>query len=316
MIRGIEHKKIFRDNNDRDDFLTRLGKIFSETTTTCYAWALMSNHVHLLIRTGSAPISHVMRRLLTGYAVNFNHRYKRHGKLFQNRYKSILCQEDPYLLELVRYIHLNPLRAGLVKDFKQLGLFRFSGHSFMLGKRKNDWQAVDYVLSFFAKRKRTAIKRYLDYVSKGIERGKRSDLVGGGLIRSLGGWSEVKTLRKSGVRLKSDERILGDNEYVLDVLKEANERFERKYDLKSRGYNLEILSRRVAEIFNIKSEEIYLPGKYKKRVNARSVFSYWAVRELGETASNLAKKIGISQPAVSQAVERGERLVKEMGLEL
>ena len=100
MVRGIEGKKIFMDNSDCDDFLTRLGKILSETSTPCYAWALMPNHAHLLFRTGSEPLSHVMRRLLTGYAVTFNHRHRRHGKLFQDRYKSILCQEDSYLLEL------------------------------------------------------------------------------------------------------------------------------------------------------------------------------------------------------------------------
>ena len=164
-----------------------------------------------------------MRRLLTGYAVTFNHRYRRHGSLFQNRYKSILCQEDPYLLELVRYIHLNPLRARLVRDFEQLGQYRYCGHSVILGKEKNDWQDLDYVLSYFAKRRSTGVKRYTEHVSQGIEAGKRPDLVGGGLIRSLGGWSNVKELRKGDVRLKGDERILGDSDYVLDVLKEAQE---------------------------------------------------------------------------------------------
>jgi len=121
---------------------------------------------------------------------------------------------------------------------------------------------------------------------------------------------------EADIRLKGDERILGDSDYVLDVLKEAQERFERKYELKARGYNLDVLTCRVAEIFNVIPEEIFSPGKYKKRVQARSVFSYWAVRELGETASSIAKKIGISQPAVSLSVERGERIVKEMGLDL
>jgi putative transposase len=316
IVRGIERKKIFRDNKDRDDFLARLEKILTVTTTPCYAWALIPNHAHLLLRTGSSSISHVMRKLLTGYAVKFNHRYMRHGKLFQNRYKSILCQEDPYLLELVRYIHLNPLRAGLVKDFAQLSRYRFCGHSVILGNRKNEWQDVDYILDFFAKRRSTARKRYLDHVRKGIEMGKRPDLVGGGLIRSLGGWTEVKSIRKGEIRLKGDERILGDSDYVLDVLKESEERFERKYELKARGYNLNVITRRVAEIFNMTPEEVCLPGKYKKRVQARSVFCYWAVRELGETTLNIAKKIGISQPAVSLSVERGERIVKEMGFDL
>jgi putative transposase len=275
MIRGMEGNNIFRDNKDRDDFISRLESILIDTSTPCYAWTLMSNHIHLLIRTGSVPISHVMRKLLTGYAVKFNLRHNRHGKLFQSRYKSILCQEDPYLLELVRYIHLNPLRAGLVKDLSQLNKFRYSGHSFLLGNRKNDWQNIDYVLRFFAKREKTARKRYLDHVEKGMQIKKRPDLVGGGLIK-----------------------------------------FERRYELKSRGIDISALSNKAAEIFGVETGDIFSPGKYPKRVKARSVLCYWAVRELGETASNLAKKIGISQPAVSQAVERGERIVKELKLEI
>ncbi len=89
MIRGLEGKNIFKDNKDRDDFMDRLGKIMLDTSTPCYAFALMSNHVHLLLRTGSVPVAQVMRRLLTGYAVKFNRRHRRTGKLFQNRYKSI-----------------------------------------------------------------------------------------------------------------------------------------------------------------------------------------------------------------------------------
>ena len=121
MIRGIERRKIFRDDKDRESFLDRLGGILLESATPCYAWSLLGNHAHFLFRTGRIPISGVMRKLLTGYAVTFNRRYHRHGHVFQNRYKSILCEEDAYLQELVRYIHLNPLRAGLVKDLRELG---------------------------------------------------------------------------------------------------------------------------------------------------------------------------------------------------
>ncbi|MCK5417301.1 MAG: transposase, partial [Desulfobacterales bacterium] len=114
IARGIERRKIFRSKADYGDFSKRLGQIVKETHTCCMAWALVANHFHLLLRTGQTPISTVMQRLLTGYAVSFNRRHQRRGHLFQNRFKSILCQEDAYLLELVRYIHLNPLRAKLV----------------------------------------------------------------------------------------------------------------------------------------------------------------------------------------------------------
>ena len=93
-------------------------------------------------------------------------------------------------------------------------------------------------------------------------------------------------------------------------------KLERRYELKARGYSLDVLTRKVAELFHVRPEEIFSPGKHKKRVQARSVLSYWAVREMGEMASHIAKKIGISQPAVSLSVERGERIVKEMGLNL
>jgi len=121
MVRGIERGAVFRNDADRDHFLERLGEILQDTQTLCYASVLIPNHFHLLLRTGPVPISTVMRRLLTGYALWHNLTHRRHGHLFQNRFKSILCQEDVYLLELVRYIHLNPIRAHLVGDLEELG---------------------------------------------------------------------------------------------------------------------------------------------------------------------------------------------------
>ncbi len=124
IIRGIERRKIFRDDKDKNNFTDRLSILLPKTQTACYAWALLSNHAHFLFRSGSAGISTLMRRLLTGYAIYFNRKYRRHGQLFQNRYKSIICQEDIYFKELVRYIHLNPLRAKIVSDIKGLNKYR------------------------------------------------------------------------------------------------------------------------------------------------------------------------------------------------
>jgi putative transposase len=160
MIRGIERRKIFRDNKDRDGFLERLSTVLVETNTPCYAWALLNNHAHFLFRSGPSGISNVMRRLLTGYAVTFNRKYKRHGQLFQNRYKSIICQEDAYLRELVRYIHLNPLRAKLVSDISELDRYPYCGHSCLTGKRPRQWQdTIRYVLGYFGKWERGIIDK-------------------------------------------------------------------------------------------------------------------------------------------------------------
>jgi REP element-mobilizing transposase RayT len=173
IVRGINRADIFSDDSDYKSFLNRLDSVLTRTKTACYAWALMSNHFHLLLRTGNTPISTVMRRLLTGYAVNFNRKHKRFGHLFQNRYKSILCQEDLYLRELVRYIHLNPLRAGMVPDYRSLGRYYYCGHGVILGHFKNDWQDTEYVLDLFGNDTRSGRRGYSEFVRKASDQGRR-----------------------------------------------------------------------------------------------------------------------------------------------
>ena len=316
IIRGIERKKIFQDDVDRENFLHRLGAILNDTSTYCFAWVLIPNHVHLLLRTGSIPLATVMRRLLTGYAISYNRRYRRHGQLFQNRYKSILCQEDPYLLELVRYIHLNPLRAKLVSDLKQLEKYPYSGHSIILGKNKNNWQNVDYVLRFFAYKASMARRLYRTFVKEGIHEGRKPDLVGGGLIRSSGGWSTVKALRKSQMRLKGDERILGDSDFVEKILKAGQEKIDRRNSLEVLGYDLNKIVQRVADLLGVGPEEVLALGKHPQRVKARSLLCYWATRELGMSMTELAGKLRLSQPTVSISAKRGEKIAINSGFKL
>src|SRR3989338_7612133 len=112
IIRGIEKKPIVKDDADRKAFIDRMGQLAFESQTAIHAWALMTNHAHILLQSGPKGLPSLMRRLLTGYAITFNKRHRRHGHLFQNRYKSIICDKDSYFTGLVRYIHLNPLRAG------------------------------------------------------------------------------------------------------------------------------------------------------------------------------------------------------------
>lgn len=105
MGRGIERTKIFRNQKDQGDFLARLAELCRNENLIVYAWALMPSHFHILARTGRLPLSTSMRKLLTGYVINFNKRHRRTGHLFQNWYKSIVCEDDPYLLELTTYSH-------------------------------------------------------------------------------------------------------------------------------------------------------------------------------------------------------------------
>ena len=313
MVRGIERGKVFRSDTDRNHFLERLGGILRETKTLCYAWGLIPNHFHLLLRTGPVPISTVMRRLLTGYALWYNRRYRRHGHLFQNRFKSILCQEDIYLLELVRYIHLNPVRAGLVGDLDELGVYAYCGHSVVMGKVKKPWQDTASVLGMFDEKLGAARRAYRAFVEEGIALGKRQDLTGGGLLRSAGGWEGVKALREEKVYQRNDERILGDGDFVGRVLRSAEEEMERRYALRLRGIDMERVASRVSQVLKVKPEEVWAEGKYRRIVEARSLLCYWAVRELGVPMSCLARMLKVSIPSVSESVTRGRRIAEARG---
>ena len=316
IARGIDRSKIFEDPADKRNFLDRLANILEDTETRCYAWALIPNHFHLLLRTGNTPIATVMRRLLTGHALWFNRRHRRSGHLFQNRYKSVLCQENTYLLELVRYIHLNPLRARLVPNLSKLDRYSFSGHSVVMGRHSNNWQDADTVLRLFGENVAAARRQYRAFVEKGIALGKRDDLIGGGLIRSHGGWANVKAMRRAKIYEKADERILGDGDFVQKVLEKAEEKMNRRYALQAKGISLDRVAEQVAEIFNVPSSELWLPGKHRQRVRAKSLLCYWANRDLGISMAKLSRQMKVSVMAISYAVQRGEKIAQKHNYKL
>lgn len=171
IIRGINKRRIVDDDEDRQDFVRRLGRLAEETQTAIYAWALMSNHAHLLVCSGPSGLAKFMRRLLTGYAVGYNQRHRRYGHLFQNRYKSMVCDGDSYFMESVRYIHLNPLRVGLAKDMRELERYRYCGHGVIVGRQTNAWQDRDSVLSQFGKENGQSMESYRRFVTEGVALG-------------------------------------------------------------------------------------------------------------------------------------------------
>jgi len=304
IVRGIERRSIFIDTQDYQNFLERLGNILTDSSTACYAWVLMTNHAHLLLRTGMVPVSTIMRRLLTGYAQKFNRRHRRYGVLFQNRYKSFLCEEEPYLLELVRYIHLNPIRAGIVQDLKALGSYPRCGHGVLLGRIDHIWQDAEYILKRFGASVKAARRSYVAFVSKGISEGRRPDLVGGGLLRSVGGWSALKAIRATGMRVMGDERILGSSNFVETVLKSANEEYEMRARFRSRGLSLEKVIDAVAGYFEIKKDEIKSQSRRRAVALARAVISIVAIEKMGFSGADVARTLHLTPSAVSKLVFR------------
>jgi len=307
MGRGIERRDIFLNDEDRNDFITRLGALAQPGDLDVYAWALLPNHFHLLVKTRHRPLSSSMRKLLTGYVVNFNRRHRRFGHLFQNRYKSIVCQEDAYLKELVRYIHLNLLRAGVVKDLTELSQSPWSGHSALTGKVKRPWQDTAYVLSYFGKNSRDGRSSYLAYVRKGARLGRRTQLVGGGLVRSLGSWSEVKAFRKRGEKLMSDQRILGDSDFVQEVVSDLDDLIKKNLRLSGQRKNIKALAEEIYNKYDISSGELKSGSRRHAVVKAREALSWIAVRELGYSGAEVARFLGVTTSCITRSISSGRK---------
>lgn len=305
MGRGIEKNPIFLNNKDRNDFINRLSMLVEEGAIEIYAWALMPNHFHLLLKTKNRPLSSSMRKILTGYVVNYNRRHKRYGHLFQNRYKSIVCQEDAYLMELVRYIHLNLLRGGVVKDMNGLNRSPWSGHSALLGKVERKWQDIEYVLSYFGS-KRVCRRNYYKYVKNGIDAGSRPELVGGGLVRSLGGWSEVLALRTRKERHAFDSRILGDSDFVQEIKSDLDDIIKKNLRISGQRIDLEELCNRVCDKKNVSLSELISGSRRRELVNARRIVSWVAVHELGYSGAEVARHLGVTNSCVTRFLSSGE----------
>ena len=187
MVRGSNRSRIFRDEEDRRRFLKRLGEAVKKGECSVYAWVLMDNHVHILFKSGRQGISTVMRKVLTWYAQYFNHRHRRRGHLFENRYKSVLCDEETYLLALVRYIHLNPVRARMVSTIRELDRYPWSGHGALIGREDHPWMDTGYVLSRFGGKREAAVRGYWKFVGEGMGMGRVKELTGGRSDSEFGG---------------------------------------------------------------------------------------------------------------------------------
>jgi putative transposase len=304
IVRGIERRRIFESEKDRQDFLDRLETVLTEGKASCFAWVLIPNHAHILLRTGAAPLAKMMRRLLTGYAVSFNLRHQRVGHLFQNRYKSMICEEDSYLLELVRYIHLNGIRAGLVRGIKELDRYRWSGHSALMGNQDRPWQAREEILSYFGRKEGVARRKYRQFVFEGISLGRREELTTGGTKGDRQGGSR-------GPEWKNDVRILGSGEFVERMLAEEARVNQKRALVKKKRMGIEELINSVGKAFGVTGGEVIGESQRQPVPLARSVICYLGSRDLGMTGRELSRELDLTPAAIHYAILRGGKYLIE-----
>lgn len=304
MSRGIERGKIFIDEDDYIDFIERFGVWLGKSGGKCLAWCLMPNHFHFLVLRGKRPLSEIMHHMLTGYAVKFNGRHRRAGHLFQNRYKAILCDLEEYLLELVPYIHLNPLRAGLVKDLVGLENYKWSGHAAVVTGVLDGILDRDQLLSHFAGDENTAVHKYRKVMEEKAREFNQVNLAGGGLIRSLGGTNNALRALRACEKIFSDQRVLGGGDFVESVLKAADDAAGR--DLKSREELLADVEKRTG----VAREAILSLLRNRAPARARAVYCYLCKERGGVSCMELTRERGISQSGVSKLMAKGRELIE------
>ncbi len=303
--RGIDGLYIFKETKDKREFLKRIKDRLAENSLQIYAWCLMDNHFHCLIQTGKTSLAEFMRSIMTSYAIYYNKNHKRRGYLFQNRYKSIVCEADAYLLKLISYVHLNPVKAGMV-SFSELKQYAWTGHKELMTTQEEKMIDRDEVLGLFGRTEKQALEGYTDYLKK--ELNSNEDFMGGGLIRSLGGLEEgMKT--RGDERQMYDERILGSGDFVDEVLNQMETEEVSQGPFKDR----DVLLTHLARHYEVDREAI-VNSRTKAVHEARQVFIYLGSIFLGESLTALGKLLGISQSAASQARQRGQQAVNKKGL--
>ncbi|MEK7475553.1 MAG: transposase [Candidatus Coatesbacteria bacterium] len=311
MVRGIARAPLFEDRSDHIFFLALLERELKRTGARCLAWSLMTNHVHLLIQTGTIPLAQLMHRLLFRYAARFNRKYRRAGHIFQNRYKSMLCDRESYLLELVRYIHLNPLRAGLVSSLEGLARYPWTGHKALMGRLPVAWQDTDEVLAEFSKDRNRARSQYEAFLAEGIGKGRHPELTFGDAhlrgVMADGGHAA------SGDREAHDPRILGGGDFIAKVVAKV-EAAERRRTRAGKRVNPQAVLQAAARVAGVPVEAIQRPGKKPAVAMGRALACKWLVEDLGMQGVAVARLLGVTSGAVSQGIERGRRIEAEKGV--
>jgi len=314
MARGSERRPMFRDARDRADFVARLAALTGAKPGAVAAWALLPNHLHLVVRPGRRPLARTRGALLAGYAGAFNRRLNRHGHLLQTRDKSSVVAEEPYLLDLSRYIHLNPLRAGVVRDLAALDRDRGTGHRGLLGKRRQPWQAGDAVLGHFGRRVGQARRRYRQFVAEGIAPGRRADLVGEGLRRSAGGWEGLAALRRGRERWAFDARVVGRGPCVARLLAEAPASGTGPPARAWRAFP-RVLTR-LAKIFGVAAPAVTAGSRRRPVAAARAAIGAVAVRSLGLPVTRVARALGVTPLPLLRGLQRGRMLLQARKLDV
>ena len=286
ITRGNNRQLIFGSDDDYRKFLLQLANQKAKLPFYLYAYCLMPNHIHLLVERRRDSISRIMQRLLTAYSQYHNRKYRKSGHLLQGRYKAILCQSDQYLAELVRYIHLNPVRARMVRRAVD---FRYSSHRTYLGLDESPLVDSEPLLRHFGATKKLARERFGLFVRAGMKLGHREEFY------------------------RADEgRMLGSEDWVAETRNRIGEipRGARPLTKPRSRLDPEALVRAAEKITGFAAEELCSGKKSRALVLVKEAMIVVG-RELGVSNADLARLLGLDASVVSRRYESGKSKMEE-----
>ena len=283
MVRGNQRQKIFKDKYDFLKYLEILTNYKKQYKYYLYSYVLMSNHVHLLIETATTPLSKILQGINQRYTIYFNRRYKTMGHLFQGRYKAILCEKDEYLLSLIKYIHFNPVRAGIVKTMDD---YKWSSHNSYAKKAdKKDIIDTDQILRMFSENKANARKLYKAYTGDGL------------------------AVKKEDIYCTIDQRIIGGEEFVERVMEKYD--IEITHEKRKKEYTLPEISRAVEKVYGITLKQIRQKSKSRDLSLGKKILSL-AAKEYGYKGREIAEYIRKDSTIVTRHLKEKKELKKEI----
>ncbi|TYP00355.1 REP element-mobilizing transposase RayT [Geothermobacter ehrlichii] len=283
MLRGNAGQDIFFDASDRSRFCLLLQQGTERFGVRIHAFCLMSNHLHLALQVGEVPLSRFMQNISFRYTQYLNRKRKTTGHLFQGRYKALLVDADSYLLELVRYIHLNPVRAGMANYPDE---WSWSSHGAYLGRQTFPWLTTEWILGQLATEEDKAIERYRQFVSDGLHEGHRKEFHRGSF----------------------EGRVLGDDTFIERAMARSEQTMLRKLSVE------EVMST-VASAYDLNPEELADRSRNRKLAEARAMVALLVRESEGMTLTSLADCLGHELAGLSQAARRLEiRIATNAGL--
>lgn len=279
MMRGIDGQLIFVDDLDRRDFVLRLRALLPAAGMRCFAWSLMPNHTHLVLRTGDVPLWRVMKRLNGGFARRFNVRHGRKGYLFQDRYRSRLVEEDVDLMVVTRYVHRNPLEACLVDSLERLEGLPWTGYGALIGARAPyEFESVAPILQVFGSSRADARRRIRRWMASEAD---------------------------PGDRYESESSDIGPG---------TSEPTPNQAVVPGQGRDVAELIEWVCERFGVSAESLRAGRRLRNVARARAVVAYLAVIEGSASTTDVARALGVSPSAISRVLDSGRRLAESEGL--